>query len=85
MSESESAWGDGHFCESIVEQAALEWLQGLGYECLSGPAIGFGQPDAERLDPGFKDVLLDGRLKAALRLGSIPAFPRQRATRRFES
>ena len=32
--------------ESIVEQAALEWLSGLGYEVLSGLAIAPGEPAA---------------------------------------
>lgn len=30
--------------ESIVEQAALDWLGGLGYEVLSGLAIAHGEP-----------------------------------------
>ena len=31
------------FTESIVEQAALDWLRGLGYETLSGLAIAPGE------------------------------------------
>jgi hypothetical protein len=40
--------------ESIVEQAALEWLDGLGYEVLSGLAIAPGEATAERAD--YKQV-----------------------------
>jgi len=34
--------------ESVVENAALDWLNGLGYEVLSGLAIAPGEPAAER-------------------------------------
>ncbi|HTG45987.1 MAG TPA: hypothetical protein VK633_15825 [Verrucomicrobiae bacterium] len=33
--------------ESVVEQAALEWLGGLGYEVLSGLTIAPGETLAE--------------------------------------
>mgnify|MGYP001618854426 CR=1 FL=1 len=36
--------------ESIVEQAALDWLKVLGYEVLSGLVIAPGEPAAERED-----------------------------------
>lgn len=36
------------FTESVVEDAALEWLRGLGYAVLSGPAIAPGEPLAEK-------------------------------------
>ena len=55
------------FTESIVEEAALAWLGGLGYEVRRGPEIAFGEPAAERVDPAFRDVVLEGRLVAALR------------------
>lgn len=32
-----------HFTESDVENAALEWLQGLGYTLLHEPAIAPGE------------------------------------------
>lgn len=35
------------FPESVVEQAALAWVEGLGYEILVGPAIAAGEPTAE--------------------------------------
>ena len=39
----------GAFAESVVEGAALAWLEGLGYAVLHGPAIAAGEPAAERL------------------------------------
>ncbi len=36
------------FTESVVEDAALAWLESLGYAVLSGPAIAVGEPGAER-------------------------------------
>ena len=55
-----------NFTESVVEDAALEWFEALGYTVLHGPEIGAGEPAAERTDPGYRDVLLQGRLKHAL-------------------
>ena len=52
--------------ESVVEQAALAWLEGLGYEVLSGPEIAPGELAAERGDPGYRDVVLERRLRQAL-------------------
>ena len=52
--------------ESHVEEAALAWLQGLGFAILHGPEIAVGMPAAERTDPGFRDVILKGRLRDAL-------------------
>ena len=54
------------FTESVVEEAALAWLEGLGYSFLHGPAIAVGEPGAERADPGYRDVVLEGRLRQAL-------------------
>jgi type I restriction enzyme R subunit len=62
------------FSESVVEQAALAWLEGLGYEILSGPEIAAGEPGAERTDPDYHDVILDRRLKHALQRLN-PALP----------
>jgi len=39
------------FTESIVEEAALAWLESLGYAVLHGPDIAAGEPNAERSDP----------------------------------
>src|SRR5713101_451653 len=55
-----------YFTESIVEDAALAWLEALGYTVLHGPAIAAGEPAAERSDPNYRDVLLEGRLRQAL-------------------
>jgi type I restriction enzyme R subunit len=52
--------------ESVVEDAALAWLEALGYTLLHGPDIAVGQPAAERNDPDFRDAILDSRLRQAL-------------------
>ena len=59
--------------ESEVEDAALEWLAGLGYAVVYGPDIGPESPAPER--GSYDDVLLAGRLRKALaRLNpSLPA------------
>jgi type I restriction enzyme R subunit len=56
----------GSFAESIVEEAALAWLGGLGHAIGHGPDVAVGQSGAERADPGYRDVVLEGRLRAAL-------------------
>ena len=50
--------------ESVVEHAALDWLNGLGYEVLSGLAIAPVEPAAERAD--YKQVFLFDRLQTKL-------------------
>ena len=62
------------FSESVVEQAALAWLEGLGYEILSGPNIAAGEAAAERTDPEYHDVILERRLRQALQRLN-PALP----------
>jgi len=54
-----------HFTESIVEEAALAWLDGLGYSILYGPTIAPEEPLAEREHYG--QVVLEGRLRQSLR------------------
>jgi type I restriction enzyme R subunit len=54
------------FAESVVEDAALAWLQSLGYALLHGPDIAVGEPAAERTDANYRDVLLERRLRTAL-------------------
>jgi len=62
------------FAESVVEEAALAWLDALGYAIKTGPDIAFGEAEAERGDPSYRDVVLEGRLREALvRLN--PALP----------
>jgi type I restriction enzyme R subunit len=50
--------------ESVVEEVALGWLRGFGYEVLSGLVIAPGEPAAERSD--YKQVLLFDRLQTKL-------------------
>lgn len=54
------------FAESVVEAAALAWLEALGYVALHGPDIAAGEPAAERSDSNCRDVLLERRLRQAL-------------------
>jgi type I restriction enzyme, R subunit len=54
------------FTESVVEEAALAWMEGLGYAVLHGPDIAAGELGAERNDPTYRDVVLEGRLRQAL-------------------
>jgi type I restriction enzyme R subunit len=54
------------FTESVVEEAALDWLEALGYAVLHGPLIAVGEAAAERSDPNYRDVILDSRLRRAL-------------------
>ena len=50
--------------EADVEQAALAWLEGLGWRVAHGPDIAPGAPKAERADYG--QVVLERRLRDAL-------------------
>jgi type I restriction enzyme R subunit len=52
------------FTESHVEEAALEWLQQVGYACVGGPEIAPGEPGAER--QSYREVVLLDRLRQAL-------------------
>ena len=52
------------FNESLVEEAALDWLTELGYARSHGPEIAPGEPAAERAD--YAVVVLEGRLQDAL-------------------
>jgi len=52
------------FTESVVEQAALAWLESLGYLILSGPEIAPGESISEREDYG--QVVLERRLQQGL-------------------
>jgi len=58
--------GSSGFTESVVEEATLDWLAGLGYTVLHGPDIAAGEPAAERDDSGYRDVILERRLRQAL-------------------
>ena len=52
--------------ESVLEDAALAWLAGLGYSVLHGPQIAAAEPAAERSDAGYHDVVLERRLRQAM-------------------
>jgi type I restriction enzyme R subunit len=54
------------FAESDAEEAALGWLEALGYSVKHGPDIAFGVDGAERADPGYHDTILQNRLYQAL-------------------
>ena len=50
--------------ESVVEQAALAWLEGMDWHITHGPDIAPDALGAERSD--YRQVVLDGRLRDAL-------------------
>jgi type I restriction enzyme R subunit len=52
------------FAESVVEEAALEWLSGLSFAIASGPDLAHDGPAPER--QSYADVVLAERLRAAL-------------------
>ena len=52
------------FAESDVEEAALDWLCGLGYTVLHGPEIAPGELLAERA--GFDSAILEKRLRSSV-------------------
>jgi type I restriction enzyme R subunit len=52
------------FTESEVEEAALDWLKGLGWAIAHGPNIAPDSDFPERTD--FRDVVLEDRLRLAL-------------------
>lgn len=52
------------FGESVVEQAALAWLESIGWEVAHGPDLAPGTPGAER--PDYQQVILGHRLRDGL-------------------
>jgi type I restriction enzyme R subunit len=68
--------------ESIVEDAALTWFGELGYAFANGPKIAPGELVAER--DGFGDVVLVGRLRAAIRRlnPGVPESAREEALKK---
>jgi type I restriction enzyme R subunit len=54
------------FTESDAEEAALGWLESLGYTVRNRPEIAFGVDGGERSDPGYRDTILQNRLHRAL-------------------
>jgi len=53
-----------HFSESLIEQAALDWLNELGWQTLFGPDIAPEMPAAER--ENYHQVVLEERLQRAM-------------------
>lgn len=60
--------------ESEIEQATLNWFEGLGYSILNGPDIAPGELFAERTSYG--EVLLEKRVRSAL-ANINPAIPQE--------
>ena len=50
--------------ESVVEQAAIEWLEDLGWTHVPGPVLASDGVAPERAS--YREVVLEGRLRAAL-------------------
>jgi type I restriction enzyme R subunit len=71
------------FTESVVEDAALDWLQAIGWQIAHGPDIAPDMPLAERASYG--EAMLAQRLRDALaRLNpSLPAEAREDAFRKL--
>lgn len=72
--------------ESVIEQAALAWLESVGWSVRNGAEIASGEPAAERGDYG--QVVLEQELRdalarlnpAALRAGALghrQAYPQR--------
>ena len=73
------------FAESVVEEAGLAWLEALGYTILHGPDIAVGEPNAERSDPSYRDVVLERQLIDALRRlnSDLPSEAHEEAYRKL--
>ncbi|MGH7621812.1 MAG: type I restriction endonuclease, partial [Gemmatimonadaceae bacterium] len=71
------------FTESVVEDAALDWLTAIGWQIAHGPDVAPDTPAAERTDYG--EVILARRLRDALaRLNpKLPADARDDAFRKL--
>ena len=52
------------FSESVVEEAALAWLESAGWAVRHGAELAPGAPAAERAD--WRQVILERRLRDAL-------------------
>lgn len=72
-----------NFTEDLLEEAAIEILQSLGYDYVFGPDISLGGDYEERLD--YREVVLGSRVKDALfRINKgIPAEALEEAYRRI--
>jgi len=54
------------FAESDAEEAALGWLETLGYTVKHGSEIAYNVDGGERTDEGYRDTILQNRLHRAL-------------------
>ena len=65
----------GRLAESDAEEAALGWLETLGYTVRHRPDIAFGVDGGERSKPGYSDTILQNRPHRALELlnAALPA------------
>lgn len=66
------------FTESTVEEAALAWLEAIGWRIAHGPDIAPDMPAAERAS--YSEVLLSQRLRG----GCGSQNPFGRSTRTYE-
>jgi type I restriction enzyme R subunit len=55
------------FTESVVEEAALAWLEGLGWQVLHGPEVALGESGAES---NFGEMVLAQRVRDAVAIES---------------
>ncbi len=74
---------NAQFIESVVEQAALAWLEGLDYAILYGLEIAPGEAQAER--DNYGQVMLERRLQQALQKlnPQVPADALEEAFRKI--
>jgi len=69
--------------ESHIEEASLEWFEGLNWSVLHGPDIAPDEPAAER--DSYSDVILRSRLEFAIDSlnPTLPAEAKEEALRKF--
>jgi type I restriction enzyme R subunit len=70
------------FTESDAEEAALGWLETLGYTIKHGPEIAYNVDGGERTDEEYRDTILQNRLHEALKRLNL-GLPRGRSLRRL--
>jgi len=63
------------FTESDAEEAALGWLEALGYTIRHGPDIAYNVDGGERTDQEYRDTILQNRLHRALELLNLGLPP----------
>jgi type I restriction enzyme, R subunit len=59
-----AAMNENPFSESVVEEAALAWIESIGWAVRSGAEMAPGEPAAERAD--YRQVVLEQRLRDVL-------------------